>query len=251
MLIPQPCPVCEGVSVPLDVVDFSKSCEEMNGKYLPLSGIPIYYFFCEQCEFCFAPEFSGWDLRDFEQKIYNGGYVHVDPEYVDVRPRKNASDLVKLLGDWGTQIHHLDYGGGNGLLSNLLCESGWKSTSYDPFFNQGVQVADLGKFDLITALEVFEHVPDVRQLVSNLSSLLAQDGLVLFTTLLSDGNIKLRQRISWWYAAPRNGHISLFSRKSLKILGKMAGLRLGTSSSGLHAFCRKVPPWAKHFMGVG
>jgi hypothetical protein len=35
----------------------------------------------------------------------------------------------------------------------------------------------------------------------------------MFSTLLSDGNIKLGQKLTWWYASPRNGHISLFSRR--------------------------------------
>jgi SAM-dependent methyltransferase len=251
MCIRTPCPICEGTSSPLDVVDFNKSCEEARGKYLPLTGVPIYYFLCEQCGFCFAPEFSQWQLEDFEKKIYNSEYLQVDPDYLDVRPRANANSLISAFRDRGSEIRHLDYGGGKGLLSDLLRKSGWQTTSYDPFVDREIYLENLGKFDLITAYEVFEHVPDVKQLISNLSSLLVQDGVVLFSTLLSDGNLGPRQRISWWYASPRNGHISLFSRKSLAILGAKERFHLGSSSSGFHAFWRNVPPWAKHIIRVG
>lgn len=251
MLMRLPCPICTGTCAPLDVVDFNKSCEEARGKYLPLAGVPIYYFLCEQCGFCFAPEFSQWPLEDFENKIYNSEYIQVDPDYLDVRPSANANGLISRFGDRRSEIRHLDYGGGRGLLSDLLRQSGWQSISYDPFVNRNIHPENLGKFDLITAYEVFEHVPDVKQLMSNLSLLLAQDGVVLFSTLLSDGNLDPRQRITWWYASPRNGHISLFSRKSLAVLGAREGFHFGSFSEGFHAFWRHVPSWARDIIRLG
>lgn len=245
------CPVCQGISYPLDVVDFNKSCEETRGNYLPLSLIPVYYYFCERCGFCFAPEFSQWRLEDFETKIYNSDYKIVDPDYAEVRPRANARTLINLFGTQGLGIRHIDYGGGKGLLSKVLLDSGWQSTSYDPFIYRDMQLETFGKFQLVTAFEVFEHTPDVGQLVSNLSLLLSQDGILLFSTLISDGKIGPRQRLNWWYASPRNGHISLFSSKSLSILGAKEGFHFGSFSPGLHAFWRDVPPWASHIIQTG
>jgi SAM-dependent methyltransferase len=230
------------------VVDFNKSCEEARDKFLPLAGVPIYYYLCEKCGFCLAPQFADWKLEDFECKIYNQDYVQIDPDYIDSRPRANAGSLIKLLGEQALPIRHLDYGGGSGLLSDILRRSGWQSSSYDPFVDRDVRLESLGKFDLITAYEVFEHVPDVKQLLSNLSSLLAQDGVVLFSTMLSDGNIAPRQRLDWWYASPRNGHISLFSNASLALLASKHAFKFGSFSTGFHVFWRNVPPWAKHFL---
>ena len=241
-----PCPICESVSTRFDVVDFNKSCEELRGKCLPLSGVPIQYYLCQKCGFCFAPEVYRWRLDEFASKIYNSEYVEVDPDYLDARPRANAQNLVNMFRDAPVSIRHLDYGGGNGLMSDLLFEAGWQSSSYDPFIDRDIQPTDLGKFDLITAYEVFEHVPDVKQLISNLSTLLIEDGIVLFSTLLSDGNIATHQRLTWWYASPRNGHISLFSRKSLAILAERGGFNFGSFSEGFHAFWRNVPTWAAH-----
>jgi SAM-dependent methyltransferase len=153
-----------------------------------------------------------------------------------------------MFGDRACSIKHLDYGGGSGLLAKLLREANWQSTSYDPFVDRDVGIEELGKFDLITAFEVFEHVPDIQVLMSNLLSLLSPNGLVLFSTLLSDGNIHSNQRISWWYASPRNGHISLFSRNSLSILAQNNGINFGSFSEGFHFFCTKIPPWASHII---
>ena len=216
-----------------------------------ISGIPVSYVLCASCGFCFAPELGKWTLEEFAEKIYNRDYVLVDPDYVDARPRSNAAGLVAIFGDRAHAVRHLDYGGGRGLLAQLLRESKWQSVSYDPFVNRDADLGQLGKFDLITAFEVFEHVPDVRALMSNLRSLLAPDGIVLFSTLLSDGNIHANQKINWWYAAPRNGHISLYSKMSLKILAKDSGLIFATRSQGQHLFFTKIPPWAEQVIRFG
>ena len=229
------CPVCNSNSAPLDVVDFNKSCEELRQKYLPLSQKPIYYFLCENCHFCFAPEIYNWTISEFEEKIYNNQYIEIDPDYVENRPTANAKQLTHLFDNQKQLIRHLDYGGGSGLLSQLLREQDWQSITYDPFYNKETNLKNLGKFDLITAYEVFEHVPNVDKLMSDLSFLLNDNGIILFSTLLSDGQIEKNKRIQWWYASPRNGHISLFSKKSLSILANNSGFTLGSFSTGFHA----------------
>ncbi|MDR1934676.1 MAG: class I SAM-dependent methyltransferase [Candidatus Accumulibacter sp.] len=244
------CPVCFGECSLFDVVDFNKSCQEINGKYFHLSGVPIYYARCAACGFCFAPEFSTLSPEEFRAWIYNDEYILVDPGYVEARPRENAAGLLSLFPHLPPSVKHLDYGSGNGLLANLLRESNWNSVSYDPLLDKDVSVERLGKYDLITAIEVFEHVPDVQKLMSDLRLLLSPDGLVLFSTLLSDGNIHANQRLAWWYASPRNGHISLFSKKSLEILAKgqtpNARWNFTSFSEDAHAFYTSVPSWAKY-----
>lgn len=241
------CPVCHGKAELLDVVDFNKCCEEPRGKFLPCSGMPIYYACCGQCGFCFAPEVMTWSLDEFSARIYNDEYAWVDPDYVETRPLGNAKNLQAMFGALPS-FRHLDYGGGNGTLVSVLRESGWNAVSYDPFVNRDTPLDQLGKFDLITAFEVFEHVPDVQQLMADLRALLAPNGVVLFTTLLTDGNIRPRERLSWWYASPRNGHISLFSKKSLAVLSQACGFNFGSFSAGFHVFFSAVPEWAAHLI---
>jgi SAM-dependent methyltransferase len=133
-----------------------------------------------------------------------------------------------------------------GLMSDLLQGAGWNSRSYDPFVDVDVSLDDLGKFDLITSFEVFEHVPDSTRLIADLASCLADEGIIYFSTLLNEGNVAPRQRLSWWYASPRNGHVSLYSKESLYRLGAREGLNFGSLSEGLHVFWRRVPQWAQH-----
>jgi hypothetical protein len=237
------CPVCDASASLLDVVDLNKSCEEARGVFLPIAGVPIYYALCDHCGFCFAPEMHRWSIEDFSRRIYNDDYKLVDPDYLDARPRANAQMLAATFANHVLEIRHLDYGGGNGVLSNELFAAGWNSTSYDPFVD-GPPRGDLGTFNLVTSFEVFEHVPDVNNLICTLSALVEAEGMVMFSTLFSDGSVARNQRVQWWYASPRNGHISLFSRRSMVLLGKKEGFELVSFSPNLHAFWRKIPSWA-------
>ena len=238
------CPVCGGTGGLLDVLDFNKVCGEPGAHFQGLSGTPVYYALCERCGFCFAPSIAQWDADKFGALIYNQDYVHIDPECVDVRPRGFAQSLDQMFGQRRGTFTHLDYGGGNGTLSRLLREAGWRSTSYDPFHDTDVRLEELGTFDFVTAFEVFEHVPDPHALLKTVRRLLAPNGVVYFSTQLSDGHIQAGQRLNWWYAAPRNGHISLFSKASLQHLASAYGFNLASNWACYHALFTGKPDWA-------
>ena len=238
-----PCQVCGHSAVLLDTVDLNKSCEELRGVKLSPSGMLIDYFLCDHCGFCFAPEMQAWGFDEFEKRIYNQEYGMVDPDYKFFRPDSNAKLLNKTFGFCKEKIRHLDYGGGSGLLSKTLRENGWTSETFDPFVDREKLIDDLGQFDFITAFEVFEHVPDVGALVDNLKKLCKPEGVILFSTILSDGNIFRSQKLTWWYASPRNGHISIFSRKSLEQTLVGHGLQYGALNGSIHVAYTQLPEW--------
>lgn len=249
------CPICSGETHLQDQIDLNISCgdnynkrHEETGTLFPLSGTLINYFSCPDCFFTFAPEFQEWSEQEFLEKIYNDDYIKVDSDYLEVRPQSGFKILKQLFSEQKHLIKHLDYGGGNGKLTSLLKEDGWDSETYDPFPASNLNLNDLGRFNLITAYEVFEHVPDVHVLMKNLTEVMSDDCLILFSTMVSDGNIKKNSRITWWYAAPRNGHISLFSTKSLALLSTKYKMNFGSFNNGFHCFYKQVPSWAKHLI---
>lgn len=238
------CPICRAEAKPLDVVDFNKNCEEKTGVFLPLSGRSVYYYHCANCGFTFAPELMAWSKEEFEANIYNDEYGVVDPDYLEARPANNAKAIYDTFGQYYAKARHLDYGGGNGLMSKIMREKGWNSTSYDPFVNTDVKIETLGKFDFITAFEIFEHVSDVNALIQSLTTLMHPQSVVLFSTLISDTDIRPNQRLNWWYASPRNGHISLFSKKSLSLLAESVNLKCGSFNNVAHYLYYTKPEWA-------
>jgi SAM-dependent methyltransferase len=229
-------------------VDFNKNCEEARGRRLPPAGRLVTYVICRACGFAWAPEFATWTPADFERDIYNAGYGEVDPDHRELRPRTNAETLLATFPDPHRPVRHLDYGGGAGRLGELLRAAGWDSASYDPFFSQE-QVEPEGRYPLITCFEVFEHVPDVTRLAQRLDGLLAPDGLILVSTLVSDGQVLPGHALTWWYAAPRNGHVSLFSARSLGLLAARQGWVTASFSPDIHLFWRgEFPAWARHLL---
>lgn len=225
------CPVCGGVSTHHTDLPMKKSCEGHTG------GDPVAYFLCRDCGFCHAPEMCNKPPEWFAEHIYNAEYVQFDPEYTGERAARQARNVIYSYSWAKKQIRHLDFGSGDGQLTERLIKAGFDSTAYDPFVHLE---APAGRFNLITSFEVFEHVPDPQRLMRHLVSYLAPEGLILASTCLSDGH----DIADWWYASPRNGHISLYSRKSLEELAEQVGLKHMITNEGTHYFYRTLPAWA-------
>jgi len=242
---PQPvaCKICGAPSPLFGVVDFHKSCIEAQGKRLALSGRPVYYRRCSQCEFTFTTAFDGWDWDAFRARIYNDDYIVVDPDFVELRPVGNAHLIANSFPNAKSSIGILDYGGGNGVLAARLRDAGFSATTYDPYSSLNQLPAE--KFDLVTCFEVLEHVPTPQDTVATMMSLLKQPGAILFSTLVQPKEFPAIG-LNWWYAGPRNGHISLYSTQSLALLFKPHGMRVASFTDNIHFAYAQKPAFAAH-----
>ncbi|WP_223910739.1 class I SAM-dependent methyltransferase [Geobacter sp. AOG1] len=138
----------------------------------------------------------------------------------------------------------LDYGGGTGLFTRLMRDAGYDWYWYDKFclniFAEGFS-ADMGsglRYELLTAAELFEHLVDPVQTLSELNNL--SENILFTTQLLPENPPRLD---AWWYYGLEHGqHVSFFSRKSLQILAESSGLIMKSNGNNLHLFCRKNMP---------
>lgn len=227
------------------MTDFNKNCEAFKSNPLPLCGIPIYYHRCGRCGFIFTTAFDEFTNEDFLATIYNAEYLLVDPEFADRRPRGNAALLNSVFTEH-KNISILDYGGGNGRLAALLRSNGFSSVdAYDPFITE-FSVRPKKRYDCVVCFEVVEHSNRPLETFSDMDSFLEADGLLLFSTLLQPADID-QAGVGWWYIAPRNGHVSIFSAAALAAALSPVGLHLGVFNAGMHAACRRVPAFARHF----
>ena len=241
---PTPCKLCGEPAPVIGVVDFNKSCEEANGTRLPPSGVLVHYRQCSSCGFMFTDAFDDWSQGDFKTHIYNDGYLSIDPDYVSVRPRGNAAVVLHLFDAHKAEVRLLDYGGGNDVLCADLRAAGFAVTqTYDPFVAEFARRPD-GKFNLITCFETLEHMPDPVAGIADILASLDEPGVVLFSTLLQPADID-RLGLTWWYAAPRNGHVSLFSRKALELAFERHGYRVVSFNDNAHFAFRTLPDFAR------
>lgn len=235
------CKICGGTAELFDVVDFGKTCSIPNVYPRGLSGTPIYYSRCGTCEFIFTEHFDGFSSEQWIREVYNDDYAEVDPEYLELRPRQNARLVTTfLVGKRGT-VTGLDFGGGSGFMASLLRGMGWQFDSYDPFGETHVSESLTGTYNITTAFEVFEHLPDPAGAMASIVGRMSRGAMmILIGTGASNGMVNDPGRLAWWYAAPRNGHVSLYSRKSLALLAGKFALQYYSPSRGLHVFSRGV-----------
>ena len=240
------CKCCGSAAALYGVVDFHKHCEVQHRHDLGVSGIPIYYYRCPSCGFIFTIAFDNFTKEDFSRRIYNSDYILVDPDYKEERPRGNA-DLVSNLFPTLTPQRILDYGCGEGVLVDVLRGTGrFQVDAYDPFVPR-YAARPTQRYNCIVSFEVLEHSTQPAQTIADMNELLTENGLIVLSTLLQPEDID-QQGLNWWYAGPRNGHVSLFSVAGLLKLVEPFGFKHGSFNANLHVLFREVPAFAQHLI---
>ena len=231
------CKICAGETSIWGCVDFNKSCEERNGMYLPYTGVAIYYLKCNDCDFLFTPDFDEWTKEDFKDNIYNDDYITVDPEYNGKRSINDAKYFVERLRI-SKDLDILDYGAGPAVLGAELNQQGYRVESWDPMW--GIEPTwPRGKlFDLVMAWEVMEHTPTPKETLAEIMSYLKPNGAVLLCTL-STGIMQGKRDPTFWYLSPRNGHVCMYSDRSLDKLFDTVGMQVQHDPWSIHIATKK------------
>ena len=232
----RPCKLCGQRAAFFDVVDFNKFCSAHDFYEFGAAGIGVPYFRCDSCGFLFTEFFDDWSTEEFSRFVYNSDYIKVDGEYASVRPLQSAEQMGRLFrGCESARL--LDYGSGSGVFGRRLGEQGFREVeNYDPFSSPH---RPAGAFDFITCFEVIEHATDPIALIRDVASFMAPGAMVVFSQTLQPRDIT-SVRGSWWYLAPRNGHVSLYSAHALSVLAAAGGLTFH-GGLGPYAFSSDMP----------
>lgn len=210
------CKICNNTASLFGVTDFNTSCyaDNVHRYNYPLSGHAIYYFKCRCCGLIYTDSFDNWSEADFKKHIYNDEYIKYDPNFNEKRPQHNAKLLLNSFSDIHN-YHALDFGCGDGQLVAILRNNDVDITGWDPFNYNGEMPS--GTFEFITSFEVMEHTPSPYVTVEQINSLLNKhNGKYFFSTEVNDS--KVGDIMNNWYIAPRNGHVTIYSKSSLDIL---------------------------------
>lgn len=216
------CKICGGHTVVFDVVDANKITSVSDYYAFGLSGFSVVYLRCQFCGFVFTCDFDDWSDQDFVRHIYNADYPQIDPDYLFRRPTQIAAVIARALGT-RKHLRILDYGSGEGVFVEAMRRAGFSHVQgYDPYSSPA---RPRGLFDLVTAFEVVEHVVRPIDTFREIASFLVPGGLACVQTSIQPDNIATI-RGAWWYIAPRNGHLSIYTLPALSAVGQSAGMRL-------------------------
>ena len=169
------------------------------------------YTVCHVCRCAFIEEMKDWQPRDFADKIYNGDYNKIDTGYDGSRVRKHLPFIVNAMNSLHCR-KTVDFGGGNGLLADLLTEAGFEAYSFDFFARRDEPAIPDGSFDALTAIEVLEHEIEPHKLWSAIRDFLKPGGFFLCTTEFCDN----KDISNWFYANPRAGHDLIYSISAIR-----------------------------------
>lgn len=193
------------------------------------------YSQCSACDFLFYRASELGQVRDYDKDYWDG-----ERQEALRREREDcflrAIELIYLSAIPVENI--LDFGSGVGVTVGMLRDGlGLNAVGVDPFgefgespFLHRMTLKELhgkypqGYFDAIYSIEVFEHLEDPRQTMSELCYFLKPGGKLLVNTGTREFLAKYDPEANYIDPLVR-GHISIYALKSFDALGREVGLK--------------------------
>jgi 2-polyprenyl-3-methyl-5-hydroxy-6-metoxy-1,4-benzoquinol methylase len=181
----------------------------------------VSYLECTACHHLSATFFES------ESIYHNGAYfgeIDAGWEARNLRILQFIQFLAVLPGvvvSRGSPI--LDYGSGRGKLVEDLVRKGFNAFGFEPYPNSTVDSAHVlcdrralsllpQRPDLVTCIEVLEHIRQPDQTLREILDLLSANGYLLISTGIYESGA---HDATWYYLNPVAGHVSIYTERSL------------------------------------
>ena len=169
----------------------------------------VRYFHCPSCDLmqteppywldeAYARQGPSLDTGAIQRTRHNADLVRAIAALLDIKPGQPC----------------LDYGAGPGILVRAMRDAGvdfrWHDRYAQNLFAQGFEGSTSERYRLVTAFEVWEHLPDVAPALEAIFA--PRHDFLLISTFLHRGG----HRDNWWYYVPETGqHVAFFSAKTM------------------------------------
>lgn len=227
------CPICDAGST------------HLGDKTGATTGLCFRIERCPACRFAFVSDPWIDFARIYSEEYYAGRGADPLVDYQDEVRRPDTTirtyewrgvlERIRGLTSVAEDTAWLDYGCGTGGLVDYLRSQGLRhavgteqGASLARLVERGVPIIDpegledaRGRFDVVTAVEVIEHLLDPVAELRRMRALLRPGGLLFLTT----GNAEphAARLLNWQYLRPEV-HVSLFEPRTLALAFRLAGL---------------------------
>jgi len=216
MTEPVKCRICEGQAAFFD-------------EAMVLRRHRVSYFRCAACG-SIQTEEPWWLDEAYSEAIARQDVGVCTRNLVNVQV---TSAVLGLLFEPGIQC--LDFGGGHGMFVRMMRDRGfafhWQDRYAHNDYARGFECDPQGRYGLVTAFEVLEHLPDPHVELGEM--LRAADNLFCSTVLVPEPAPKVG---AWWYYAEQAGqHVALYTTEALRAVARRYGKHL-LSQGPFHLF---------------
>ncbi len=188
-------------------------CSTPAGSYnIELKNIKFSIFKCSNC----GLEYTNPIPSDTELKYFYSNYSDIRANK-DIVIRNAKNNLTKLYNlGLSSKSNILDFGSGAGEFVEIAGEYCYgveiNNNNNKARIYNNLDDLPIKEFDCITLWGVLEHLNDIKLIMNRLMDKLKSNGLLIMTTVDSEGNIP------YYYKPPE--HLTYWTRKSLEILAE-------------------------------